>query len=67
MIGVPRAGSRKKVAGIGLPSASNYVMVVLILVFGVYVLAPVLLIFVNSFNVAGVGEPSDWAIDNWKV
>ncbi|MDA0798604.1 MAG: ABC transporter permease subunit [Chloroflexi bacterium] len=67
MIGVPRAGSRKRIAGIGMPSASNYVMVVLILVFGVYVIAPVLLIFVNSFNVAGIGEPTNWALDNWKL
>jgi iron(III) transport system permease protein len=67
MIGVPRAGSRKRNTGIQLPSASSYVMVVLIIVFGLYVMAPVLLIFVNSFNVAGVGQPTDWAIDNWKL
>jgi iron(III) transport system permease protein len=67
MIGVPRKGSRNRPTGLKLPSTSSYVMVVLILAFGMYVLAPVSLIFVNSFNVAGVGEPTDWAIDNWKL
>lgn len=42
-------------------------MVVLIITFGFYILYPVILVFVNSFNIAGIGQPTEWSLDNWRV
>lgn len=42
-----------------------FVMGVLIVVFGFYVLYPMLLIFINSFNAAGVNEPAQWSMSAW--
>ena len=49
------------------PNASHFVMAVLIIAFGFYILYPVILVFVNSFNVAGIGRPTEWSLDNWRV
>jgi iron(III) transport system permease protein len=67
MIGVPRVTSRNRAGGLRLPARSTYLMTVLIILFGMYVLVPVLLIFVNSFDVAGVGEPRTWSLENWRI
>ena len=67
MIGVPKLGTRSQVGGITLPSRATYLMVVLIIVFGMYVIGPTLLIFVNSFDVAGIGESRDWSLGNWRL
>ena len=67
MIGVPKLGTRSQIGGIRLPSRSTYLMAVLIIVFGMYVIGPTLLIFVNSFDVAGIGEPRDWSLGNWRL
>ena len=57
-----RPGAKKKV-----PKMGTFIMAVLILFFGFYVVYPILLIFVQSFNVAGViaGEYS-FSFDNWR-
>ena len=67
MIGVPKLGTRGQIGGIRLPSRATYLMVVLIIVFGMYVVGPTLLIFVNSFDVAGIGESRDWSLGNWRL
>jgi len=57
-----RPGAKKKT-----PKLGTFIMAVLILFFGFYVIYPILLIFVQSFNVAGVivGEYS-FSLDNWR-
>ncbi len=57
-----RPGAKKKA-----PKAGTFIMAVLILFFGFYVIYPILLIFVQSFNVAAVivGEYS-FSFDNWR-
>src|ERR1700704_2949617 len=41
------------------------VMPILILVLGFYVVYPLVLILVNSFNVARITEPARYGLDNW--
>ena len=57
-----RPGAKKKA-----PKVGTFIMAVLILFFGFYVVYPILLVFVQSFNVAGVilGEYS-FSFDNWR-
>ena len=45
----------------------HFIMAVLIIAFGFYILYPVLLVFINSFNIAGIGQPAEWSLDNWRV
>ena len=47
--------AERTVSRFRLPTGGAFVVAVLIIVFGFYVLGPVLLIFVNSFNLAQVG------------
>ena len=48
-----------------LPSAGAYVVTILIFVFGLYILYPVVLIFVNSFNGATlIREPFAFTFAN---
>lgn len=56
------AKTKRKTAKVG-----TFIMAVLILFFGFYVVYPILLIFVQSFNVAGVivGEYS-FSFENWR-
>ena len=49
------------------PSNGTFVISVLILVLGFYVLYPVLLIFIHSFNIAGISESPHWSLDNWRL
>ena len=66
-----------RVAGVGtaapprkefrLPSTGTFVMAVLILIFGFYILYPVVLIFVNSFNTASIVEPFQFSFQNWHA
>ena len=51
----------------GAQGKGTFIMAVLILSFGFYVLYPVLLILVNSFNVAGVAEDAIWSLNNWRI
>jgi iron(III) transport system permease protein len=41
------------------------VMPILIVVLGFYVVYPLILILVNSFNVAHIAEPARYGLDNW--
>ena len=45
----------------------HFIMAVLIIAFGFYILYPVILVFINSFNIAGIGQPTEWSLDNWRV
>jgi len=49
------------------PSTGTFVMAALILTFGFYILYPVVLIFVNSFNIAGIIEPYKFSFQNWQL
>ena len=50
-----------------VPSTGIFIMAALIIVFGFYILYPVLLILINSFNVAGVTEEASYSLENWKL
>ena len=43
-----------------------YLMIVLIGFMGFYILYPLALILINSFNVATIAEPAKWGLDAWK-
>ncbi|NIO11633.1 MAG: ABC transporter permease subunit, partial [Deltaproteobacteria bacterium] len=49
------------------PSTGTFVMAVLILTFGFYILYPVVLIFVNSFNIASIIDPYQFSFRNWQL
>ena len=49
------------------PDKGLYIVGVLILVFGFYVLYPTALILINSFNVAAIGDPAQYSLDNWRI
>lgn len=49
------------------PNSAHFIMAVLIIAFGFYILYPVILVFINSFNIAGIGQPTEWSLDNWRV
>ena len=57
---------RKATSSLSLPPTGTFVVGILILVLGFYILVPVALILINSFNVASIGEPSQWSLDNWR-
>ena len=59
--------AERTVSRFRLPTGGAFVVAVLIVVFGFYVLGPVLLIFVNSFNLAQVGQPEEWSLANWRL
>ena len=42
-----------------------YLMIVLIGFMGFYILYPLALILINSFNVATIGEPTRWGFGAW--
>ena len=44
-----------------------FVMLLILLVFGTWVIYPLVLIFINSFNIAGFGEPYLFSLDNWRI
>ncbi len=44
-----------------------FIVALLVLVFGFWVLAPVILLLINSFNVAGIGQPYDFSMENWRI
>src|ERR687887_396410 len=47
------------------PRVGTVVMPIIILALGFYVVYPLILIFVNSFNVARIAEPARYGLDNW--
>lgn len=52
-------------ARLRMPSLPQFGLLLLILILGLYILYPVVLIFVNSFNVARIGQPPRYALDAW--
>src|SRR4030088_1929710 len=52
---------------VGRPRVGAVVMPILIVVLGFYVVYPLVLILVNSFNVAPITEPARYGLDNWVV
>ena len=49
------------------PGFGTFIVSVLILAFGFYVLGPVVLIFIHSFSVGGVAAETTWGLANWRV
>ena len=50
-----------------IPAAGTFVVAALILSFGFYILYPITLIFVNSFNIAAVAQAPQYSLDNWRA
>src|SRR5438105_5591816 len=50
---------------LGRLRAGGIVMPILIVALGFYVVYPLVLILVNSFNVARIAEPARYGLDNW--
>src|SRR6266852_1037564 len=50
---------------VGRLRVGTVVMPILIVVLGFYVVYPLVLILVNSFNVARITEPARYGLDNW--
>ena len=68
MMRTPALVSRGRAVIRGQSPTGAFVMAVLIIVFGVYIVYPVILIFVNSFNVAErVRDPFLFSFDNWRM
>ena len=67
MASVSTRRAERTVSRFRLPTSGAFVVAALIVVFGFYVLGPVLLIFVNSFNLAQVGQPEEWSLANWRL
>ena len=49
------------------PGTGTFVMAVLLIVFGFWVFAPIAVILVNSFNIAGINQPTEWSLENWRI
>jgi iron(III) transport system permease protein len=47
--------------------AGALVMAVLLLGFGIWVLAPVIAILMTSFDATDLGEPRVWSLENWRT
>ncbi len=68
MMRTPALVSRSRAVIRGQSPTGAFVMAVLIIVFGVYIVYPVILIFINSFNVAErVRDPFVFSFDNWRM
>jgi len=46
-------------------NTGTFVMAVLIIGFGFWIFAPIVVVLVNSFNVAQAGQPASWSLENW--
>lgn len=59
---VPKAKKKKK-----SQNTARFIMAVLILFFGFYIIYPIALIFIQSFNIAGVMSGSfEFSLENWR-
>jgi iron(III) transport system permease protein len=67
MAGVTTVRIKQPAPRLRMPRSGTFIVAALIIVFGFYVLGPVLLIFVNSFNLAQVGQPEEWSFENWRL
>jgi iron(III) transport system permease protein len=61
------ATARPQAVRFGRLRAGGIVMPILIVGLGFYVVYPLVLILVNSFNVARISEPARYGLDNWVV
>ncbi|HEV7663502.1 MAG TPA: ABC transporter permease subunit [Chloroflexota bacterium] len=52
---------------LGRPPAGAIVMPIVIVVLGFYVVYPLALILLNSFNVARIAEPARYGLENWMA
>ena len=59
--------ARQLKAHLQLPPKGAFIMVALLITLGAYVVYPVILILVNSFNVAGITEPYEFSMENWRI
>jgi iron(III) transport system permease protein len=50
-----------------VPGAGLFIMAILLIAFGFWVIYPIILIFVTSFNTAGLGQPPVWSLENWRT
>ena len=50
-----------------IPAAGTFIVAALILSFGFYILYPITLIFVNSFNIAAIAQTPEYSLDNWRA
>lgn len=50
-----------------LPTTGLFIMAVLLIVFGFWVIYPIVLILISSFNVAGFGLEPVWSFENWRT
>lgn len=57
----PRPRARKS-SDVGL-----FVMAVLLIVFGFWIIYPIVLILISSFNAAGFGQEPVWSFENWRT
>ncbi len=49
------------------PGTGHFIMALLILFFGFYIIYPVILIFIQSFNIAGIIEGTyEFSLNNWR-
>ncbi|NIO07296.1 MAG: ABC transporter permease subunit [Deltaproteobacteria bacterium] len=46
-------------------STATFVMAVMIIGFGFWIFAPIVVVLVNSFNLAPAGQPAVWSMENW--
>src|ERR671926_674625 len=55
--------------GVHLPRvrAEAFVMPIVVVALGFYVVYPLLLILLNSFNIARIAEPARYGLDNWMA
>lgn len=58
---VPRPRMRR------LPDTGMFIMAALLIVFGFWVIYPIVLILISSFNAAGFGQEPVWSFDNWRM
>ncbi len=48
-------------------NAGLFIMAVLLIVFGFWIIYPIVLILVSSFNAAGFGQDPVWSFQNWRT
>jgi iron(III) transport system permease protein len=50
-----------------IPGKGLFIMTTLLIVFGFWVIYPIVLILISSFNTAGFGQEPVWSLDNWRA
>ncbi|MXW31393.1 MAG: ABC transporter permease subunit [Chloroflexi bacterium] len=49
------------------PGTGTFIMALLLIVFGFWIFAPIVVILVNSFNIAGINQPTECSLENWRI